>query len=89
MSFGCWTDEAFRIPPAQRFVLISSRRLAHSERETVMARSLDLISEVIRNPKHPFRAADNRPAKPAKHRYERRKIKEFIKLGDWQQRELA
>jgi len=54
-----------------------------------MARSLDLISEVIRNPKHPFRAADNRPAKPAKHRYERRKIKEFIKLGDWQQRELA
>lgn len=50
-----------------------------------MTKSLDLISEIIRNPKHPFRQADQRPAKPLKHRYERRKIKEFIKLGDWSQ----
>jgi hypothetical protein len=48
-----------------------------------MAKSLELINETIRNSKHPFHQVDNRPAKPQKHRYERRKIKEFIRLGDW------
>jgi hypothetical protein len=33
--------------------------------------------------RHPFRQADNQPDKPHKNRYERRKIKEFIRLGDW------
>jgi len=48
-----------------------------------MIKTLDAIAEVIRNPKHPFRRVENRPAKPQKHRYERRKIKEYIRLGDW------
>ena len=50
-----------------------------------MTKSLDLITEVIRNPKHAFRQADSRPAKPQKHRYERRKIRELMRLGDWSQ----
>ena len=41
------------------------------------------IEEIIRNPKHPFRKADDRPVKAQKHRYERRKVKEYIRLGDW------
>lgn len=53
-----------------------------------MMKSLDHISEIIRNPKHPFRQADQRPAKSQKHRYERRKVKEFIKLGDWSQQAI-
>jgi len=48
-----------------------------------MTRALDAITEIIRNPKHPFRKADDRPVKAQKHRYERRKIKEYIRLGDW------
>jgi hypothetical protein len=48
-----------------------------------MTKSLDLITEVIRSTRHPFRQADNQPDKPHKNRYERRKIKEFIRLGDW------
>ena len=48
-----------------------------------MTKTLDLITEIIRNPKHPFRKADDRPVKAQKHRYERRKIKEIIRLGDW------
>jgi hypothetical protein len=48
-----------------------------------MLKNLDQIAEVIRNPKHPFRQTDDRPNKPLKHRYERRKVKEFIRLGDW------
>ncbi len=39
-----------------------------------MTKSLEVISEAIRNPKHPFRKVDNQPKKPLKHRYERRKI---------------
>jgi hypothetical protein len=48
-----------------------------------MSKTIEAIAEIIRNPKHPFRKADDRPAKAQKHRYERRKIKEYIKQSDW------
>src|ERR1043166_2221853 len=48
-----------------------------------MTKSLEVISEVVNDPKHPFRKVDNQPKKPQKHRYERRKIKEYLHLGDW------
>ncbi len=46
-----------------------------------MTKSPEIISEIIRNPKHPFRKADDRPLKAQKHRYERRKIKEYIRMN--------
>lgn len=48
-----------------------------------MSKTYDAISEAIRNPKHPFRKADIRPRKSQRHRYERRKIKEYLHLADW------
>ena len=48
-----------------------------------MSKSIDSVTEIIRNPNHPFRKAEDRPAKAQKHRYERRKIKEIMKLNDW------
>ena len=54
-----------------------------------MTKTIDAITEIIRNTKHPFRKADDRPVKAQKHRYERRKIKGYIKLGDWGQQSLA
>ena len=63
---------------------------ASSERQEItraMTKTFEVISEAIRNPKHPFRKADNRPKKPMKHRYERRKIREYLHLGDWQTEE--
>jgi len=48
-----------------------------------MTKSLNVIQDTVRNTKHPFRQADNRPAKAQKNRYERRKIREFLRLGDW------
>ena len=54
-----------------------------------MTKTLDVITEIIRNPKHPFRKADDRPVKAQKHRYERRKIKEFIRLSSWAQEKTA
>jgi len=54
-----------------------------------MTRSLDAITDAIRNPKHSFRKADSQPKKAQKHRYERRKIKEYLHLGDWLTEETA
>jgi hypothetical protein len=48
-----------------------------------MIKSLEVISESVRDPKHPFRKVDDQPKKPRKHRYERRKIKEYLHLGEW------
>ena len=52
-----------------------------------MLKTMEVISEAVRNPKHPFRKADNQPKKPQKNRYERRKIKEYLHLGDWMSEE--
>jgi hypothetical protein len=54
-----------------------------SRKEISMQRTLDTIVDVIRNRKHPFPQLGDRPNKQHKNRYERRKIKQFIHLGDW------
>jgi hypothetical protein len=54
-----------------------------------MIKTLEAITEAIRNPKHPFRNVDNQPKKAQKHRYERRKIKEYLHLTDWQEEQAV
>lgn len=54
---------------------------------SIMTKTLDLIVDSIRNAKHPFPQVVNRPAKPQKSRYERRKVREYIRLGDWRSEE--
>ena len=49
-----------------------------------MSKTLDAIIETIRDPKHPFRKLEHQPKKALKNRYERRKIREFLHLQDWQ-----
>lgn len=43
-----------------------------------MIKSPDLLHEAIHNNKHPFTPVGNRPKKPQKHRYERRKVKQYL-----------
>jgi hypothetical protein len=50
-----------------------------------MTKTFEAISEIIRNPKHPFRQADDRPLKAQRNRYERRKIKEFMRISEWEE----
>lgn len=50
-----------------------------------MSKPLDSISDIIRDPKHTFRKADDRPVKAQKHRYERRKVKSYMRDSDWEQ----
>ena len=54
-----------------------------------MLKTLDLITEVIRDPKPAFRQIGDRPKKAEKHRYERRKVREYLRLGDWAQESMA
>ena len=48
-----------------------------------MTKTMNLIHEAIRNTKHAFRHTEQLPAKAQKHRYERRKVREIIRLNDW------
>jgi hypothetical protein len=54
-----------------------------------MTKTFDAITEAVRNPKHPFRKTDHHPTKPGKHRYERRKVREYLHLSDWIAEEVA
>ena len=48
-----------------------------------MMKTFDAITEAVRDPKHAFRKTNHHPTKPLKHRYERRKIREYLHLGEW------
>ncbi len=52
-----------------------------------MIRTIDEINNIACTPKHPFRQAENRPGKAQQRRYERRKIKECLKLQNWQEQD--
>jgi len=60
-----------------------------AERNRAMMKTIEAISEAIRDPKHPFRKAEHQPKKARKNRYERRKIKEYLHLGDWMAEEAV
>jgi hypothetical protein len=48
-----------------------------------MMKMLEMVGEAIHDPKYPFRKIQHQPRKSLKHRYERRKIKEYLHLEDW------
>ncbi|MFN3408891.1 MAG: hypothetical protein ACK45B_07860 [Limisphaerales bacterium] len=58
-------------------------------KDTAMIKTFPFINETVKDTKHPFRKADQQPRKAQKNRYERRKVKELLHLGDWTQEEMA
>lgn len=54
-----------------------------------MMKTIEVMDEAIRNPKHPFRKAQQHSKKSLKKRHERRKIREYLQLGDWMAEETA
>jgi hypothetical protein len=71
------------LPQGELGVTLHASLQSNKEPNQGMTKSLEVISEAVRNPKHPFRKVDNQPKKPLKHRYERRKIREYLHLGEW------
>ena len=57
--------------------------------KNAMMKTLEFMGEAVRNPKHPFRKTANHPKKALKNRYERRKIKAYLHLGDFLAEEMA
>ncbi len=51
-----------------------------------MTNSIEILTQVIRNVKALRRYA-NHPSKAKQHRYERRKVGGYIRLGDWYEEE--
>jgi len=46
-------------------------------------KTADMMVDLVRTHKHPFRIADQRITKVQQSRYERRRIREYLRLGDW------
>ncbi len=46
-------------------------------------KSPDMMVELVRIQKNAFRLADQRITKMNQNRYERRKVREFLRVGDW------
>ena len=52
-------------------------------KETVLSmKSSPLLIESSSKAKNPFRAAESRSDKPHQHRYERRKVRQFLRMAD-------
>lgn len=54
-----------------------------------MKKTPDAMQEALRADKHPFNQIAFQSGKAKKHRYERRKIREFMRLGDWLESETS
>ena len=54
-----------------------------------MMKTLERANEAVRNQKHPFHKIQYQPKKALKHRYERRKIREYLHFGDWLTGEMS
>lgn len=48
-----------------------------------MTKTFESISEAVRNSKRAFTKTENHTKKPLRHRYERRKVREYLTLTDW------
>jgi hypothetical protein len=79
----------YRVRTKPKREYITAAGLARRQGHQVMTKTLEVISEAIRNPKHSFRKVENQPNKPLKHRYERRKIRGYLQLGEWRSGEAA
>lgn len=75
--------EAFYSLALLKLQSVFREKFFKTERIVSMAKSLDSMFEMIRSSKHPFKQVADRPDKPQKNRYERRKVKHLLHLGDW------
>ena len=47
-----------------------------------MKKNSEVVSGLV-SEEHPFHQAQTQPGKAKQHRYERRKIRNILKIGDW------
>lgn len=49
---------------------------------TYMKKKTEVVSGLV-SEEHPFHQAQTQPGKAKQHRYERRKVRTILKVGDW------
>jgi hypothetical protein len=54
-----------------------------TERKSVLMKAADTMVDSVRNHKNAFRLADTRSSKVQQSRYERRKIRAYLRFGEW------
>ena len=47
-----------------------------------MNKKTEVVTGLVRE-EHPFHQAQTQPGKAKQHRYERRKVRNILKVGDW------
>jgi hypothetical protein len=75
------------VKQAKRY--LASFTLLPPTKGNAMMKTIEVMSEAIRNPKHPFRKTQHHSKKSLKNRHERRKIREYLQIGDWLAEEMA
>ena len=51
-----------------------------------MKKNTEIVSGLV-NEEHPFHQVQTQPGKAKKHRYERRKVRNILKIADWAEAE--
>ena len=62
---------------------LEKARTNKPERKYVLMKTADMMVDFVRTNKIAFRMADSRIPKVQQSRYERRRVREFLRLGDW------
>jgi hypothetical protein len=75
-AVGCQASNKGKSEPLQSSV---------TKMKCVMKKMMEAITDIVRDPNHPFRKLEHQPKKSLKNRYERRKVKEYLQLTDWQE----
>lgn len=71
-----------RLVTSQRGGAASFPTVSSLNSSAFMNKKTDVVSGLV-NEEHPFHQAETRPGKAKKHRYERRKVRSILKVGDW------
>jgi len=67
---------------SQRGLLALSPTVSSLPPLTLMRKNTDVVSGLV-SEEHPFHQAQTQPGKAKQHRYERRKVRSILKVGDW------
>jgi len=59
-----------------------SATVSSSNPSTLMNKKTEVVSGLV-SEEHPFHQAQTQPGKAKQHRYERRKVRNILKVADW------
>jgi hypothetical protein len=75
--------DARLLPQNWHCLRLTKARTNNPERKSVLMKADDTLVGSVRIHKNAFRLADSRTSKVQQSRYERRKIRVFLRLGEW------